>query len=439
MSDLPAPITRSEQYLAKIAGEEPTLPVPITREERYLAKIAGEDVDIPPAPITRTEQYLAAIVEGGGGGGGGGGGDQAPEKDVNFIDFDGSILYSYTAAEFANLTELPANPEHDGLTAKGWNWSLSDAQTYVASNGYLWIGQEYATDDGSTRIEIELFGERTSPCLTFALDGEATIDWGDNTAPESITGSSSSTAIYTPHTYAHAGKYTIAINVISGTLYIIVPSGTTSVFFSGNGVADQYYRQCVRYIYIGSNVSVNSQYGMAYYGNAGLMLPYDITGSKSYAYRSAAKAPALVIPHTWAYTDNSSSTCFANWTNMRRLSLPNTSGSTAIVQSCFASCSNLESVSLPPVRYIRANAFDYCYTLRKLVIPSSVNEIQGNAFRSSALKEIHFKRSTPPTLSSSSFADLPTDCKIYVPTGKLSAYTSASNYPSSSTYTYVEE
>lgn len=33
----------------------------------------------------------------------------------------------------------------------------------------------------------------------------------------------------------------------------------------------------------------------------------------------------------------------------------------------------------------------------------------------------------------------PTGCKIYVPTGSLAAYTSTSNYPSSSTYTYIEE
>jgi len=67
-------------------------------------------------------------------------GGSAPEKDVNFIDYDGTILYSYTAAEFANLSALPANPTHSGLTAQGWNWSLSDAKTYVASYGKLWIG-----------------------------------------------------------------------------------------------------------------------------------------------------------------------------------------------------------------------------------------------------------------------------------------------------------
>ena len=44
---------------------------PITRKEQYYAKMAGEDISIPE-PITREEQYLDEIAEGGGGGGGGG-------------------------------------------------------------------------------------------------------------------------------------------------------------------------------------------------------------------------------------------------------------------------------------------------------------------------------------------------------------------------------
>lgn len=56
-----------------------------------------------------------------------------------------------------------------------------------------------------------------------------------------------------------------------------------------------------------------------------------------------------------------------------------------------------------------------------------------------SLKEIHFLSATPPTINSSFESYIPTTCKIYVPTGSLSAYTSASNYPSSSKYTYIEE
>jgi hypothetical protein len=47
---------------------------------------------------------------------------------------------------------------------------------------------------------------------------------------------------------------------------------------------------------------------------------------------------------------------------------------------------------------------------------------------------------TPPTVSNKyEWSSVQTDCIIYVPTGSLEAYTSAANYPSSSTYQYKEE
>ena len=62
---------------------------------------------------------------------------------------------------------MPANPDHsaDGLTAQGWNWTLSDAKTYVAAYGRLDIGQMYITSDGKTHIYIHLEQGRTSPLL----------------------------------------------------------------------------------------------------------------------------------------------------------------------------------------------------------------------------------------------------------------------------------
>ncbi|MBO4690708.1 MAG: hypothetical protein J5621_07515, partial [Paludibacteraceae bacterium] len=43
---------------------------PITRTEQYLAKIAGQNVPVPDYPITREESYLDYIAKHGGGGGG---------------------------------------------------------------------------------------------------------------------------------------------------------------------------------------------------------------------------------------------------------------------------------------------------------------------------------------------------------------------------------
>jgi hypothetical protein len=75
-----------------------------------------------------------------------------------------------------------------------------------------------------------------------------------------------------------------------------------------------------------------------------------------------------------------------------------------------------------------------------VTIPDSVTSIQNYAFTNCyGLGKIVFSsETTPPVISKATFYGLPTDCKVYVPEGSLSAYTSAANYPSSSSYTYIE-
>ena len=55
----------------------------------------------------------------------GSGGGSVPPNDVVFRDYDGTILYSYSASEVASLSSLPPLPTREGLTCQGWNWTLS--------------------------------------------------------------------------------------------------------------------------------------------------------------------------------------------------------------------------------------------------------------------------------------------------------------------------
>lgn len=89
---------------------------------------------------------------------------------------------------------------------------------------------------------------------------------------------------------------------------------------------------------------------------------------------------------------------------------------------------------------IPAYFFKNCDYLHVVIIPESISEIGVQAFADCpALRALNFYPTTPPTVSNSNaFANLPTSCHIYVPSGCLSAYTSATNYPSSSTYSYHE-
>jgi hypothetical protein len=138
------------------------------------------------------------------------------EKDVNFYDYDGTLVTSYTAEEFLELSEMPTNPTHNGLTAQGWNWTLEDAQSYVEDNGMLDIGQNYVTSDGKTRIYIHLDAGRLSIQLNFKVHGTCVIDWGDERS-DSVTNDEGSyyypCSVNSTHVYESAGDYVITLDV----------------------------------------------------------------------------------------------------------------------------------------------------------------------------------------------------------------------------------
>ena len=314
-------------------------------------------------------------------------------KDVNFIDYDGTIVYSFTAQEFSSLSVMPANPSHTGLVSQGWNWTLANAKTYVASYGKIWIGQMYGTESGDTEIDIQLHAPRLAPYLGIAINGTVEVDWGDGTAKSTVTGTSVSTQKRTLHNYSVEGNYTIKIHKVSGS-YALYGTSTYGVLSGGFSTANnnKVYANAVK------NVRINNS----------------VTSIGTYTFNSCQSLSSVTIPNTV----------------------------TSIGTYAFTSCYSLASVTIPnTVTSIGNNAFYSCYSLSSVTIPNSVTSIGTYAFTSCiGLGSIHFKSSTPPTVSNSNaWSGVPTDCIIYVPSGKLSDYKGASNYPSSSTYTYVEE
>ena len=350
---------------------------------------------------------IAAIPTGGGGG-------SVPANDVNFYDYDGAIVAAYSASEFAQLSALPANPSHDGLSAQGWNWSLSDAKTYVASYGKLNIGQMYTTSDGKTRIYIRLEDGRLAPYLGIAINGTATVDWGDGTS-STVTGSSTSTVVNTQHTYSAAGDYVIAI-AVTGSMTLVGSAGYGSYVLwktnATNGALNQAYQNAIQKVEIGSNTII---------GN--------------HAFSTCKALASVIIPSTvTSIGDSAFSGCYG----LGSATIP--SGVTSIGNCAFQNCYTLASVTISStVTNIVRFAFYGCYALPSVIIPSTVTSIGDSAFKSCyGLGFIKFTRTTPPTVSSSdAWSNIPADCVIYVPSASLNAYKSASNYPSALTYTYV--
>lgn len=306
-------------------------------------------------------------------------------KDVQFIDYDGTILYSYTPQEFAQLTELPPNPTHEGLTAQGWNWPLAEAKSYVASYGKLIVGQMYITDDGKTRLYITLEEGRLSPYLGLAVNGTAVIDWGDGSNLETITGTSLLYAdiINTRHNYAVSGSYVIAVGVVSGSVAFIGSSnGYSKVLHSGANVVDanRCYYSAVKNVQLGDNIYLKEYAFASLQCLKTVTVPMGGVSMGSYVFKTCYSLKAAVLPTGMDYIGYSSSIAGVfNASGLEKVSLPY--GLKTLNGSAFHSCYTLKDISVPStVTTIGASAFYTCYGLRNLVLPEGITGIAGDAF-----------------------------------------------------------
>ena len=199
----------------------------------------------------------------------------------------------------------------------------------------------------------------------------------------------------------------------------------------------------VKNIRVGSKAYVKD-YAFTYCLNLETVsLPYDLasmTNIGKQAFMYCRNLKAVVIPGS--VTTIGSQAFFGS--GIKRASFGN--GSVTALDGTFGSCQNLERVALNGnVTTFAGALFANSTSLQSITVPKTVTSITGSSgnlefYNMYGLSSIHFKRATPPSVeSSNAFYNLPVSCIIYVPSGKLSAYTSASNYPSSSTYSYVEE
>lgn len=291
----------------------------------------------------------------------GGGITPGAPGDITFYDYDGTIVTSWTLAELATKTALPDYPSHEGLICQGWNWSLADLKT---TNRKMNVGAMYITDDGKTRIYIRLEEGRTSPALAVCPNGTVTVDWGDGTTPNTLTGTSITNLRVTPnHSYATPGEYVIKLTV-DGAMGICGEAGSNagsailrySIFSDARNYV---YRNSVQKIEFGSGVS----------------------SIGAYAFEYCASLESIAIPN----------------------SVPR------IEDSAFNSCYSLASATIPnSVTSIGNNAFSYCY--------------------SAAFYDFSNHTSVPTLANTNAFNDIPADCQIRVPASLVNEWEAATNW-----------
>lgn len=357
-------------------------------------------------------------------------------KDVNFYDYDGTRVYSYTRAEFLGLSAMPGNPAHTGLTAQGWNWSLADAQAYVTKYTYLDIGQSYTTDDGKTRLYVEIdYTANLTVNLKYwqSIANGVTIDWGDGeTGVFAAAGNAAMT-----HTYAAEGKYIITMTPAEGCTVRLGTNNKDSTTLSGvGGTVNMFFFQGNRGVMAGKDALVGIEIGEGIVGIGGaafaymtnlrkITIPTNVTTIYAIAFYGCISLEGIVFPagmtkvgnlqHGFNYNIGVVSlpasittigqTAFKTCTHLQRLCIPEgvtalqpyvCSGlhrakeivlpdtvAGAIPNYAFEHCYAISEINLPEgITSIGQYAFSHCYNLRKCELPEGVTAINESAFTS---------------------------------------------------------
>ena len=119
---------------------------------------------------------------------------------------------------------------------------------------------------------------------------------------------------------------------------------------------------------------------------------------------------------------------FSGCWGLTTITIPNSVTSIGI--SAFSNCSSLNSITIPnSVTSIGGGAFFLCSNLTSVTIPNSVTSIGGSAFsHCTSLTTITVLALTPPTITTTTFADVPTTISVYVPCRTEELYRSATGW-----------
>ena len=251
-----------------------------------------------------------------------------------------------------------------------------------SGGGEDWIG------DGNTHIWISLAEGRTSPMLGVGVNGTVTVDWGDGSEPDTLTGTSISAVVYTPnHEYDKAGDYVITLSG-DGEIGIVGDSGYGQLLITKTGIAsdstgNRPYRIAIQRVELANNVKR--------IGDGAFMYCHALT--------------SVVIPDS--VTTISDRTFYDTYA-LKNVVMPN----------------RLQTIGSD-------SAFYNCYSLLSLVIPKGLSYLAGQSFsRCYSVTYYDFTQYTKviELYSSNVFDGMPDDCQIRVPANLVDEWKAATNW-----------
>lgn len=383
-------------------------------------------------------------------GGGSAPAEEVKEKDVNFFDYDGTLIASYTEAEAKALTSLPTPPVHSGLVFQGWNYTLEEVK---ANAEMADIGALYTTDDGATRLEIEIASESRKDmkiCFFQSKQSGVLIDWGDgnNERSAAVTGPTFAT-----HDYEATGHYIIKLTVDDDCeVELGQNSGGVMVLF--NASAGCSYKAELLSVNIGNHITGLKAGAFQYsYGLSMVSMTKGITSIDAACFKCSA-IRYITIPagidtidyytfnECYALSNislpvsmqNVGNNAFRTCPVLRRIDIKRITNPGSYV---FAECNNLKEISLKEeITYIPNGILSGCKSLVRVEFLGNVKILYSSALRGcTSIKTVDFTHCTAvPTAQSEIFYNYPSDLEILVPAALADEWKQATNWTSLAKY-----
>lgn len=276
--------------------------------------------------------------------------------DVEFMDYDGTTVATYTFEEANALTALPALPEREGFVNQGWNYGLQDVKNAASVGLKTLVGCTYITDDGVNRFHISI----TEPNETFVFNFVQTqtasvrLDWGDGVWD--VPGGTGKR--YREHTYVTPGEYTVTVSANQ--------TNPPTLKFDWN-ICSACAEDCrkIQSIDLGrSNTISNNPFR---YCDEVTEISFPITPSSVYSYGGGCAdgmigIEAFVVPRGM---ESIKSYMFQNCAALKKVSIP--PSVTAIESYAFRGCASLENMRIPAsVEVFQDHCFEDCGKLKKI-------------------------------------------------------------------------
>ena len=372
------------------------------------------------------------------------GGGRVVEKDVNFYDYDGTCLYSYTKQEFLALSEMPTLPDHtdEGLVSDEWTGTLAEAKNVVSKCGFCDLGACFYPSDGKSSIYIHL--EQSDLDYELAVcnlvSGKTLyVDWGDNTEVSTTTTYNSLTTL--THTYSNTGDF--IIKVYSDNSAYTFGTWSSGTHLPTNNRSKSYLVHTIKKIIFGDYFLINRQkcrYVAADLNcpiifnknmSANLDVDTNVFNDFKYKYICFPKFISDVV------TNKIILYClYSVYASIVTIPLSISNVSFPSIAQIFHDEKNTVSKFIIPEGFQSFNTSSqpfYGLTPKYVVFPTTFTDLSAAAsgwIIWNSLIGLYFLSETPPTISSNTLSDGGNGFgfKIFVPSSAVETYKTAENW-----------